>query len=42
VKLVPSVGIDLDAEADEVEGDKTSTLTQVVIAVRHILKTHVL
>jgi len=36
VKLAPSVGIDLDAEVDEVADSTTTTLANVVIAVRHI------
>lgn len=38
VKLAPSVGINLDAEADEVIDSKTTTLANVVIAVRHTWK----
>ena len=36
VTLSPSVGINLDAEADEVVDSKTTTLANVVIAVSHI------
>ncbi len=36
MQLSPSVGIELDAEVDEVDGEETKTLANAGLAVSHI------